>query len=98
MLARISDMRKFVELVDSNASAKLYKRLLDMSPSDMRSHIGNLKYYRVYIELGDKVRILQSKRREAATQEQKDAVMVELRALQEEYKPKIMEAKGILNE
>jgi len=90
-------MSKFVELADFNASAKLYKRTLDMDPSDIRAHIGYISYYRVYIELADKVRVLQGKR-SGATESEKREIRKQVRELQAEYKQKIIKARGLIDE
>lgn len=54
-LLSLSDIRKFVELVDSNAGAKHFSKLLGLSLDQVKMHLTNLDYYRRYIVTADTI-------------------------------------------
>lgn len=54
-LLSLSDIQKFVELVDSNAGAKHYSKFLNLTLDQVQLHMSNLPYYRAYIKTADEI-------------------------------------------
>lgn len=85
-------MRTFVKLANTNASGKIFMRTIKMTPRDVLFHVQYMGYYLLFIELSDKI-IKLTKKRELARPEDKDALFKEIRDLQLEYNPRLMEAR-----
>jgi hypothetical protein len=51
-------MKKFVELVDSNAQIAAYKKHLGLTKDQVHGHLRSIVFYRNVIRLSDEIRLL----------------------------------------
>ena len=68
-----------------------------MTPSEIRIQIRFIPYYRLYIELANKVFKLQKKRAQANTHDKKK-IYKEIRDLQANYRPRLIKARSLKDE
>ncbi len=54
-LLSLSDIKKFVELIDSNAGAKHFLKILNLTLPQVQEHMQHLSYYRDYIKTADAI-------------------------------------------
>ena len=88
-------MEVFINLVDTNAPSKIYKRLLGLDVADVRVHLRFLTYYRLYKQLHDKVKELQKQKSGVTDFTEKNKIKDKIRELRKEYRPKIERAMNL---
>jgi len=88
-------MKTFIGLVDSNASSKKYKRLFNMTPSNIRGQTRLVPYYRLFIELADKVIELQRKRLRTTDVDARKEIHNEIVRIRKSYAPRLRDARNI---
>lgn len=88
-------MKTFINLVDSNASSKKYKKLFNMTPSNVRGQTKLVPYYRLFIELADKVIELQRKRSRTTDLDTKKEIHNEIVRIRKNYAPRLGSLRNI---
>lgn len=87
-------MKLFLGLVDSNAPLKKYQRIFNFTQSDFNVHIKFVPYYRLYVEMSDKVKEMQ-KLKKNSNALQKIKINNQVRQLRAEYRPLLLKARGM---
>lgn len=85
-------MKAFIHLVDTGATSRKFKNILGLDENGIKSNIKYIKYYRLYIELANKIKSIQ-KKRSLAPQNKKSQFTRQIQQLRSEYAPRLKEAR-----